>query len=222
MRHRFFVRHLSADAVVALEGDERHHAHVLRIREGEEIELFDGRGNNWIARWESADAIPVLRPGENREWPAAVLLAMSIIQLDKFELVLQKATELGVRAFIPLIADRIEVRPERFRGKAERWRKIIFEAVKQSGRSLIPTLENPASFDEVIAREGSKIVFDPDAPPTTGNRQPVTILIGPEGGWSERELELAREHGAAFQRIGPRRLRAETAALAAVALFANS
>lgn len=223
MRHRFFVTHdFSPETVVTLEGDERHHAHVLRIREGEEVELFDGRGNNWIARYESTDAIHLLREGENRERPAAVQLAMAIIQLDKFELVLQKGTELGVHTFIPLVTDRIEVRPERFRGKTERWQKIVFEAVKQSGRSRIPTVEAPATFDEVIARPGTKLVFDADTEPTTDDRQPMTLFIGPEGGWSERELALARESGAAFQRLGPRRLRAETAAIAAVALFANS
>lgn len=221
MRHRFFVPDLHASSIATLDGDERHHAHVLRIREGEEVELFDGKGTNWIARYESPDALHLLREAENREPPSEIRLAMSIIQLDKFELVLQKGTELGVSTFIPLVTDRIEVRPERYRGKAERWGKIIFEAVKQCGRSRIPTLENPANFDEVIAREGSKIVFDPEAEPTTDNRQPTTIFIGPEGGWSERELDAARKAGAAFQRLGARRLRAETAAMAALARLAN-
>ncbi len=221
MRNRFFVPDLNASSVAALEGDERHHAHVLRIREGEEVELFDGKGSNWIARYESPDAVHLLREAENREPAAEIRLAMSIIQLDKFELVLQKGTELGVSAFIPLIAARIEVRPERYSGKAERWQKIIFEAVKQCGRSRIPTLEVPANFDDVIARPGPKLVFDADAPPTTGHRPPTTILIGPEGGWSERELDAARKAGADFQRLGPRRLRAETAAIAALARFAN-
>lgn len=219
MRHRFFVgQPLSPQMQVALEGDERHHARVLRIREGEEVELFDGKGGNWIARFESADAIQVIGEGENRERTGAVRLAMSIIQLDKFELVLQKATELGVAAFIPLITDRMEVAPERFRGKEERWRKIVFEAVKQSGRSLIPPIEPPAKFDEVIARPGPNLMFDADAQPITGNRQPATLFIGPEGGFTERELALARRAGAFFQRLGARRLRAETAAIAAVVL----
>ena len=221
MRHRFFVPDLNASSVATLGGDERHHAHVLRIREGEEVELFDGKGTNWIARYESPDALHLLREAENRELPSEIRLAMSLIQLDKFELVLQKGTELGVSTFIPLVTDRIEVRPERCRGKAERWRKIIFEAVKQCGRSRIPALEDPANFENVIAREGSKILFDLEAEPATGDRKPATIFIGPEGGWSERELESARKAGAAFGRLGPRRLRAETAAIAALAALAN-
>ena len=77
------------------------------------------------------------------------------------------------------------------------------------------------TFDEAIKREGNKIVFDADAPEvTTDNRSPTTVFIGPEGSFSERELQLARDAGAAFERLGPRRLRAETAALAAVTIVA--
>ena len=144
---------------------------------------------------------------------------MSIINLDKFELVLQKATELGVQSFVPLITDRMELRIERLRGKEERWRKIVLEAVKQSGRSRIPPIEQAIKFDEAIARPAQKIVFDADADPkTTDNREQTTLFIGPEGGFTERELKLAREYGALLERLGPRRLRAETAALAAVTI----
>jgi 16S rRNA (uracil1498-N3)-methyltransferase len=166
----------------------------------------------------------VLKIGEeiaSRESPLELTLAMAIIQLEKFELVLQKATELGVRAIVPLVTDRIELRAERYAGKAERWDRIVFEAVKQSGRSIPPKIEPPARFDDVIAREGTKIFFDADEPPSTAQpRNRATLFIGPEGGWSEREIRLARERGAIFQRLGPRRLRAETAAVAAVAIIA--
>jgi len=135
--------------------------------------------------------------------------------------VLQKATELGVQSFIPLITDHMEPHIERVRGKQDRWEKIVLEAVKQSGRSKIPPIEQPMKFDQAIARSGAKIVFDADAPQsTTDNRQPTTVFIGPEGGFSERELQLARDAGAAFEGLGPRRLRAETAALVAVTIVA--
>jgi 16S rRNA (uracil1498-N3)-methyltransferase len=219
MNHRFFVPEaIEAGANVTLPDEERHHARVLRVREGEEVEVFDSLGKNFVGRF-AEDGIAILKETANRELRTAIHLAMSIIQLDKFELVLQKATELGVQSFIPLITDRMEVRIERVRGKEERWRKIVLEAVKQSGRSKIPPIEPPASFDDAIRREGSRIVFDADAPSsTTDNRQPATIFIGPEGSFTERELELARASKATFERLGPRRLRAETAALAAVTL----
>jgi 16S rRNA (uracil1498-N3)-methyltransferase len=220
MRHRFFVPdRIAAGATIALDGDERHHARVLRVREGEEVEVFDSDGNNFLARFESPEKIQIVEATVNREPSTEIRLAMSIIQLEKFELVLQKATELGVASFIPLITDRIEVRLGRIRGKGDRWKRIVLEAVKQSGRSKIPPIEAPAKFDDAIARPGARIMFDADVASATqqpGN--PVTLFIGPEGGFSEREMDLARAAGASFERLGPRRLRAETAAIAAVTL----
>jgi 16S rRNA (uracil1498-N3)-methyltransferase len=147
---------------------------------------------------------------------------MSIIQLEKFELVLQKATELGVRSLIPLVTDRVELRKERYSGKGERWERIVFEAVKQSGRTHVPRVEAPVSFDDVLARDGMKILFDADAEPRAVDAlDDVTLLIGPEGGWSEEELQRARERHCLFQTLGPRRLRAETAGIVSVAVVAS-
>src|SRR6185436_11337414 len=121
----------------------------------------------------------------SREARLEIHLAMAIIQLEKFELVLQKATELGVRSIIPLITDRLDLRKERFAGKMERWQRIVFEAVKQSGRSVAPILEEPQPFANVIARDGQKLFFDADAPasPRPSSLTSVTLFIGPEGGW---------------------------------------
>jgi 16S rRNA (uracil1498-N3)-methyltransferase len=125
----------------------------------------------------------------------------------------------GARAYIERA---LELRRERYAGKLERWNRIVFEAVKQSGRSLFPAVEEPRGFAEVVARDGAKIVFDADDAPSPSRSAsgPVTLFIGPEGGWSEEELALARAHECAFERLGPRRLRAETAAIAACALIA--
>ncbi|MDQ6802592.1 MAG: 16S rRNA (uracil(1498)-N(3))-methyltransferase [Acidobacteriota bacterium] len=222
MKNRFHVPDaLKSGTTIALDAEERHHARVLRVREGEEVEVFDALGKNYLARFESPEAVHVLNETGNREPATTLHLAMSIIQLEKFEFVLQKGTELGVRSFIPLITDRIEVRVERIRGKEDRWKKIVLEAVKQSGRSQIPEIEPPTQFDDAIARAGTKLVFDADAETTTRQPDnPTTLFIGPEGGFSERELQLARESGAAFERLGPRRLRAETAAIVALTLVA--
>jgi len=223
MKHRFFVPHvLAAGAVVALEGDELHHARVVRVRDGEEVEVFDGRGGAWIAAARELPAVELLRPVDvDREPRVALHLAMAIINLDKFELVLQKATELGARSIVPLVTARIEVRAERYRGKSERWQKIVFEAVKQSGRARVPVIEEPAAFDDVVRRAGTKILFDADEEPSTPPRfDAATLFVGPEGGWSDDELRLARENGCAFARLGARRMRAETAAIVATALVA--
>jgi 16S rRNA (uracil1498-N3)-methyltransferase len=225
VRNRFFVdAELIAGEVVSLGGDERHHARVLRVSEGEEVEVFNGRGVSFAAKFESADGIRLVAPTANRELRTAISLAMAIIQPDKFELVLQKATELGAASIIPLVTDRSEVRVERVKGKQERWHKIVFEAVKQSGRARIPKIGEPVSFAEAIARGGVRIVFDADEPATAPEplRSDATLFVGPEGGWSEEEVRLARERGCAFRRLGERRLRAETAAIVAVAVVSLS
>src|SRR5438093_12836296 len=117
MKHRFFVPDaIAIGATVALRDEERHHARVLRVREGEEVELFDANGNNFAGVFRADDAIEVTEKAADREPRNTIHVAMSIIQLDKFEFVLQKGTELGVRSFIPLITDRMEVRNDRIRG----------------------------------------------------------------------------------------------------------
>ena len=225
MRHRIFVDTIQPTVTVA--GDEFHHSiRVVRLRAGEEVELFDRAGNAAKGRVESIERDQaVILAGESipsRESPLAIHLAMAVIQLEKFELVLQKATELGVRTIIPLVTEHIELRPERYSGKSERWQRIVFEAVKQSGRALVPAIEPPMPFDEVIARGGTRVLFDADSEPDALNgADELTILIGPEGGWSADELHRARERGVLFQRLGPRRLRAETAAIAAVSVVAS-
>ncbi|HSP34232.1 MAG TPA: RsmE family RNA methyltransferase [Thermoanaerobaculia bacterium] len=227
MRHRIFVGAIAPQIEVT--GDEFHHAaRVVRVREGEEVEVFDGKGHaahgRVVAIAKESLRVDVDREIDSRESPLRITLAAAIIQPDKFELVLQKTTELGVAAIIPLVTDRIEVRAERYRGKAERWQKIVFEAVKQSGRALIPALTEPQTFDEVVKNPGLKIIFDADEPedrgPRPGDLNP-TLLVGPEGGWSEREIAIARENGCRFRSLGPRRLRAETAAITAVAAAAT-
>jgi 16S rRNA (uracil1498-N3)-methyltransferase len=223
MRHRIFVDHIEPAVVVT--GDEFHHSvRVVRLRQGEEVEVFDKAGNSArgiVMALEKDRA--VITTGEllpSRESPLAVHLAMSIIQLEKFELVLQKATELGVRSIIPLVTDRIELRAERYSGKMERWNKIVFEAVKQSGRTRVPELAEPAKFADVVVRPGAKILFDADEEPSAIDKlDDVTLLIGPEGGWSDTELRLARERECFFQRLGPRRLRAETAGIVALSVI---
>ena len=223
MRHRIFVDAIEPRLTVT--GDEFHHSvRVVRVRAGEEVELFDRAGNLARATVESIDrdraVIVAGEPLPSRESPLALHLAMAIIQLEKFELVLQKATELGVRSIIPLVTERVELRPERYSGKLERWNRIVFEAVKQSGRSVVPAIEEPAKLDAVLSRGGAKILFDADAEPSPIERlDGVTILIGPEGGWSDDELRLARERQCLFQRLGPRRLRAETAAIVAASVI---
>lgn len=226
MHHRIYVEQPIESEEVTISGAEFHHAaRVVRVVEGEEVELFDIRGRTVTARVIAAAngqlRLRIERDIPSRESPIAVTLAMSIIQLEKFELVLQKATELGVRAIIPMVTDRVEIRAERYRGKHDRWEKIIFEAIKQSGRSSIAKLEAPRPFSEIVAGNGTIIMFDADSEPSAlpAALDSATLLIGPEGGWSDEELAAARQHHCLFRRLGPRRLRAETAAIVAAGII---
>lgn len=225
MRHRIFVDAIAPEVTVT--GEEFHHSvRVVRVRIGEEVELFDRAGNAARGTVQSLDresaVIATTESLPSRESPLAIHLAMAVIQLEKFELVLQKATELGVCTIIPMDTDRVELRRERYANKRERWERIVFEAVKQSGRAVIPRIEEPQEFAGILARGGPKILFDADAEPSTVERlDEVTLLIGPEGGWTEEELRGARAAGCLFQRLGPRRLRAETAAIAGMAVITS-
>ncbi|MFL6247125.1 MAG: RsmE family RNA methyltransferase [Thermoanaerobaculia bacterium] len=225
MRHRIFVDVIAPEVTVT--GEEFHHSvRVVRIRVGEEVELFDRAGNaaRGIVRSLDRDSALVATTESlpSRESPLAMHLAMAVIQLEKFELVLQKATELGVRTIIPMVTERVELRRERYANKRERWERIVFEAVKQSGRAVIPRIEEPLDFADVVARSGAKVLFDADAEPSSIEQLgEVTLLIGPEGGWTDDELRDARAAGCLFQRLGPRRLRAETAAIAATVLLSS-
>src|SRR6266850_8089149 len=120
MRHRFFIdAGLAAGNTLALGHDEQHHARVVRVRDGEEVEVFNGRGASFVATY-TTEGLQILHAAPDREARAAIRLAMSIINLDKFDIVLQKPTELGVQSIIPLVTDRVEIRAERYRGKADR------------------------------------------------------------------------------------------------------
>lgn len=225
MNHRLLLNPLPASgSETGLSAQETRHARVLRLREGEQIELFDGEGNAMSA--EVIVATPEVRvrllgPAPTREPAREVVLCLALIQPERFELAIQKATELGVAAIQPLVTEHGEVRPERIHGKLDRWRKIATEAAKQCGRSRIPAVHEPVAAKELLRREpqGTIIMFDATGDPIPHIEGPVAAWVGPEGGWSDAELQELREAGAAVVSLGTRRLRAETAAMLASALL---
>jgi 16S rRNA (uracil1498-N3)-methyltransferase len=228
MDHRFHIdRPFVVGETLELTGEELHHAaHVVRLRVNEAVELFDGHGGAATASAvEVSKQRAVIRVDSileiSRELPFRLTLAAAIIHPDKFELVLQKATELGVTTLIPLLTDRVETRQERVAGKRERWERIVLEATKQCGRAVIPSLSEPANFAALSDTAGVRLLFDAEAasaplPIDEARSSGVTLFIGPEGGWSDDELSAARAKGFVFQRLGTRRLRAETAAIAGI------
>jgi 16S rRNA (uracil1498-N3)-methyltransferase len=139
---------------------------------------------------------------------------------------LQKSTELGVVAFQPLITERVEVRirPEKLAKRMEHWRKVVISACEQSGRATIPALDEPVDLIEWLDRSPNKqrLLLEPGAGSSLARTRPenrTELLVGPEGGFSEKEVAMLSQNGVLPVSLGPRILRTETAGPAAIAIL---
>ncbi len=233
-RRRFFVpREQICDGIALLPQDQAHHLRtVLRLKPGDEVEVFDGEGTGYLGRVESC--IPEVRirlrdVAYRVEQPAArVSLAAALIKADRFEWLIQKATELGVEEIIPLRTRfcGIRVSPDRLDLRLERWHRIAREASKQCRRLSVPMVSQPREFGELLSSEhmsdNTRILFYEKAsiPLSRAGALSGRILIctGPEGGWDPAEVDEASRAGFSIFRLGPHILRAETAAIAALAI----
>jgi len=207
----------------------QHVVRVLRLQAGDAIVLFNGDGHDYQARLgatgkrdASAEVLQRVPPAAT-ESPLRITLAQAIARGEKMDWILQKATELGVAAIVPLASERTDVRldAERAGKRLAHWRGVLESACEQCGRATVPELAPPTPLEHfAAAANGRRWVLDPEAGGSIRAIEPegvVTIAIGPEGGWSERELELLRVAGFGGLRLGPRVLRTETAGLAAIA-----
>jgi 16S rRNA (uracil1498-N3)-methyltransferase len=224
---------LSTGAEATLpESAAAHLVRVLRLREGDECVLFNGDGNDYRARIASAGKREVVAQvlsdsAVDNESPLRITLVQGIARGEKMDLILQKATELGVAGFIPVLAERTEVKldAERTEKRMAHWRSVIVSACEQSGRARIPELTQPVALGHVatqIADDAMKLTLDPGgdfalAGLATPAAHSIAVAIGPEGGWSPRDREILRVAGFSGLRLGPRILRTETAGLAAIA-----
>ena len=224
---------LSTGATVVLpESAATHLVRVLRLREGDECLLFNGDGHDYGARITSAGkrevSVLILSARHiDNESPLRITLVQGIARGEKMDLILQKATELGVAAIIPVMAERTEVKldAERTSKRMAHWRSVVVSACEQSGRACIPDLAQPLSLAHgaaAMADDCMKLSLDPAGtdsliclPAPVANR--IAVAIGPEGGWSPRDRETLRLAGFSGLRLGPRILRTETAGLAAIA-----
>lgn len=230
--------------VTLSEEESRHLRDVLRLRAGDEAYVFDGEGREFACvvsdaggRREAA-RLEVRGPAEppSPESPLRLTLAVALLKGEKFDLVVQKATELGASRVAPVLTKRADVRPRDERDTAkrvERWRRLALEAAKQSGRARVPAVEPPAAFDTFVAHgvphaAAPRVLFAErgggglDSLAASGGRlKELTALVGPEGGWEDEEVERARQQGWAVVTLGGRTLRAETAAVAVCALLQN-
>ena len=218
--------------VVLPEQAATHLTRVLRLREGDPCVLFNGDGHDYPARLLSIGKREV-RAGilsmqaMDNESPLRIVLLQGIARGEKMDLILQKATELGVAAIVPVSGERTEVRldAERAQKRVAHWRSVIESACGQSGRARVPALSAPAELDaaaRAIDGGGLRLVLDPQGEHRLGNLAAPAdgtawIAIGPEGGWSPRDREILHAAGFSGLRLGPRVLRTETAGLAAIA-----
>jgi len=216
------------------DAEARHLKNVLRLREGERVVIFDGKGGSWNGAVEfrrSEVFICKLEKIPSRYQPSArLVLAMAMIKPARFEWALEKATELGVDEIIPLYTARVEIRisGEKIPGRLTRWDRIVKESSKQCSRAEIPCVSTPVEFrgfltskeyslkNRILFYEQSDNQWLPDQMKTA---EDTIICIGPEGGWMEEEIESAEKSGYGIFSLGPRVLRAETAAIAAVSMF---
>jgi 16S rRNA (uracil1498-N3)-methyltransferase len=210
-------------------GRELHHLRVLRLRVGSELVIFDGRGQQRrgvVIALNRHQA--VIRPATEalspRESPINLILAQALLKADKLDLVIEKTTELGVSEIVLFTGERTVGRPSTER--QERWKRIARSAAKQSQRGTVPAIAGPISFDAVLSRhaDARRLLFWEEHSggwmAATKGESPRALLtaIGPEGGFSAAEAERASNAGFFLLRLAPRILRAETAAIVAVAL----
>lgn len=209
-----------------------HLSRVLRLDVGDACVLFNGDGNDYAARIVAAGKRELRVVIESavivdRESPLHLVLLQGIARGEKMDLIVQKATELGVTSVLPLSSQRSEVKLDDSRAgkRLLHWQSVVIAACEQSGRAVVPAVGAPASLATVLAglpAGGLRLLLDPDGEwsmPTLVRQaaMPVLLAVGPEGGWSPLDRE---QLGAAdFQglRLGPRILRTETAGLAAIA-----
>lgn len=208
----------------------QHLLRVLRLREGDACVLFNGDGHDCDARIvvagkrEARVEITARRRIDN-ESPLRITLLQGIARGEKMDWIVQKATELGVARILPVTSERGEVRldAERAERRLAHWREVAISACEQSGRAVLPELAPPQPLAEAAGlRDGPGFVLDPLANPTVRAIAPTpadacSLAIGPEGGWSPRDLDQLRAAGFNGLRLGPRVLRTETAGIAAIA-----
>lgn len=226
---------------LSLAADEaRHLRDVLRLKPDDEVYAFNGEGKEFLCRiLESRKDVAHLNvvaevDPARPESPLQLTLAVALLKSDKFDLVVQKSTELGVVRIVPLMTRLADIRLREKSDevkRAVRWQRIALEAAKQSGRAFVPEVAGPVSFDEFVeitrSNAQSKLMFSERDGKSlnefknnlAGFPQSMTAMIGSEGGWTDEEIEQARSAGWAIITLGGRTLRAETAGIAVIALL---
>lgn len=227
---RFFSNGAKPNSTIVLDdGEARHLRDVLRLSVGDRVAVFDGVGNEMAAVVDSIDKKAVrLNVGgaivpTSPESPLKLTVASAVMPGDKYDLIIQKMVELGAVRFVPLITVRTEVTLKAANQRLERWRRIAFEASKQCGRAYVMQVAELALLESVLDSPNVLLFSERDGGelPEEFDRQAMTVVFGPKGGWDDLELQVAGELGASIVTFGGRILRAETAAIGITAIIQN-
>lgn len=231
---RIFVEQalVTGERAVLPEAAFRHVVQVLRLELGETLTLFNGQGGEYEAVLEvvgkrEAHARVGAHRSINRESALRITLLQGISKGERMDWCVQKATEIGVAAIVPVVTEHgaVKLDTERWARKREHWQGVVTSAAEQSGRTVVPTVAAVADFQNALKQapaEALKLILDPDVESTLEAVKPaqdVVLLIGPEGGFSASELSQARQAGFLPLRLGPRILRTETAATVAMTVL---
>jgi 16S rRNA (uracil1498-N3)-methyltransferase len=231
-RRRWIADEVSGNRAALVGEHARHLAQVLRARVGQEFEIST---ENNVRRGRITSIQPDRVEFELRDIifvpsPLPITAAIAIFKFDRMEWAIEKCTELGVAAIVPLVAARTESHLASAAGKRiERWRRIARQASEQARRTLPPEISDPLDFDDALALKGERRVVLSEVEhghslkdALTGNPGSVVLAFGPEGGWKEQELATFNDAGWEAASLGPMILRAETAVIAAVAIGAST
>lgn len=229
---RFYVDFaLSPDSVVELPDNVVRHLNVLRVKNTEEIVLFNGNGKAYPALPEVLEkrraSVRILREeATDNESPLNITLVQAVSAAERMDFTLQKSVELGVAEIRPVISERCVVRlsGERAEKRVARWQEIVVSACEQSGRNIVPKVLPLTTYVQALQQlpqETTKLLMSlnraqklSDIRPQSGK---VVFMVGPEGGWTEKEEQQAFDAGFQSVTLGKRVLRTETASLAAIA-----
>lgn len=220
---------LTIGAEIGLTDRAGRHLRVLRLRRGDAITLFNGRGAEFAAELTRVTAGEALarvlsRHDSERESPLSIVLAQCVSSGDRMDVAVQKSTELGISKIVPIASERSVVKLSRDRAekRVAHWRNVVIAACEQCGRNRVPEVAEITGISDFLDREddGLRLLLTPDAGRNLKQLAPpheVTLLVGPEGGLTAREREDAERAGFIPVRFGPRVLRTETAPLAVLA-----
>lgn len=228
---RFFADFAGGELINLSPEDSKHISKALRMKTGEKLTVCNGTGMDFECEIDSicGDSVCVRvlsqKPSET-EADVDITIYQALPKSDKMDGIVQRAVELGAVKIVPMLSERCVSRPDgkACEGKVKRWNKIALEAAMQCGRGIIPTVAPVCSFKQAIKEMSADVVIMfyeggglPIREMPIKKGQKIAVIVGPEGGFEQSEVDFAKETGAVIGSLGPRILRTQTASLAATA-----